>query len=435
MLNNYICALDIGSSKIAACVIRMQNKHIVNIFFESLPSRGMKKGAIIDSIDLINSVSHILKKLRERSGINIKSVYANICGQDIITKHSHAVIPLAERGNKVISSGDLHKVNEQARILGSSLEEEIIHQIPFSYAIDSMGQIKNPLGLYSHRLEVDLLLICAKLSFIQSLTRAINQAGYEIKDLFLCGIATSSIVFNDINKSGINILCDIGSDMTEILIFNDGIIKHIEILHIGGNDFTEELANTLKVPFELAEDVKRSYGIITDYSHTKKDKEILVKKDDIYKSIKQEIVLNIVNGRAGLICQAIKEVVEKFYPSTLINNFLVTGRTALLEGFLEKLENTLGIPVKVARITSPNTRLDSSSKYPLCNRYIQEMIALINKDLSLSGHKYINYLSAIGIISEALQNMQSQAVFSQKNQRNPLAAVINKFKEIYQEYF
>jgi len=107
MLNNYICALDIGSSKIAAVVAQLKRKHITNLFFDSLAVKGIKRGVIIDSIDLIGCISRVLKNLKVKSGINIKSVYTNISGQNIITKHSHAVIPLAERGNKVISALDI----------------------------------------------------------------------------------------------------------------------------------------------------------------------------------------------------------------------------------------------------------------------------------------------------------------------------------------
>ena len=127
MLNNYICALDIGSSKIAAAVAEIKRKRISNIFFDSIPSKGVKCGIIVDSIDLVSSISKLMKNLKVKSGIKIKFLYANISGQDIVTKHSQAIVPLAERGNKVITRQDLQRVNEQARILGSGLEEEIIH--------------------------------------------------------------------------------------------------------------------------------------------------------------------------------------------------------------------------------------------------------------------------------------------------------------------
>lgn len=259
MLNNYICALDIGSSKIASCVAGIKKKRIDNVFFEWAPSKGVKGAVIVDSIGLVGSISRLMKNLRAKSGINIKFLHTNISGQDIATKHSRAIVPLAERGNKVITASDIQRANEQARILGSSLEEEIIHLVPSGYTIDSKGGIANPLGLYSHRLEVDLYLVLAKLSSVQSLTRVINQSGYEIKSLSFSGLATSKTVLNKELNEGLNLFCDIGSDTTELLIFRNGRLEGIEILPIGGDNLTARLSDELKIPFDLAEDIKRSH--------------------------------------------------------------------------------------------------------------------------------------------------------------------------------
>jgi cell division protein FtsA len=415
--NSYICTLDIGSSKIAAIVAKIKKGQISEVFFDYFPSQGIKRGVIIDSIELVNSITGALKKLKAKSGINIKSIYTNISGEDIVTKHSRAIIPLAERGNKVITANDINKAREQARILGSSLEEEIIHAMPYSFAIDSKGNILNPIGLYSHKLEVDLYLICAKLSSIQSLTRSINQAGYEIKDLFFSGIATSKAVFNHEFKEGINILCDIGSDITELLIFNQGLLQDIKILPFGGSDLTEALCESFGITFDLAEDVKRSYGIIGDFSDIKEDKEILIKKDAMYKPIKHKSVLEVLNSKAGSICDTIKDTVENIVPCGKINNFVTAGRTVLLEGFLERLEKTLGVSVRVARLTHP------------------DIISLFNKDRAISGQRHLTYITSLGIICQALANEKEQAPFASSSTHNPILKAINKFKEIYREYF
>lgn len=227
---NYICALDIGSSKIAVCAAETKRRRLGKIYLESILSKGVKGGVVADSIDLVNAVTRLMKNLKSKSGINIKSVYANISGKDIITKYSRAIMPLAEKGNKIVTLLDIQRVIEQARLLGSSLDEEIIQSIPASYSIDTKSNLANPIGLYSHRLEADLYLICAKLSAVQSLSRVINQSGFEMKGLFFSGFATSKAVFNKDFNEGLNILCDIGSDITEILIFRDGMLRDIEIL-------------------------------------------------------------------------------------------------------------------------------------------------------------------------------------------------------------
>lgn len=417
MLNSYICALDIGSNKIAAALAQIKRRRLNRIFFETLPSKGIRQGIIVDSIDLVGSVTKLMKNLKAKSGINIKFLYTNISGQDIVTKHSHAIVPLAERGNKVITISDIQNVNEQARILGSSLEEEIIHHIPSSYTIDSKNNVMNPLGLYSHRLEVDLYLVSGKLSSIQSLSRVINQSGYEIKELFFSGLVTGKAVFGRDIKEGSNLFCDIGSDITELLFFKDGVLSDIEILPIGGNDLTKQLQEALKIPFDLAEDIKRSYGIIGDSTQIKEDKEILVKKSNLYRPIKQKVVSEVITSSAKIICSKIKEAVEKKVPCYEINNFVIVGRAVLLEGFIETLENALAIPVKLGRITN------------------QEILSLTKEDTALSGQKYLTYLTALGMILTILEERPVGILPIHQHTKNLLLKAVNRFKEVYQEYF
>jgi len=416
-LSNHICALDIGSSKIAVCLAVVRSGRIDKVFFDNAPSKGVRSGVIVDSIALVDALAALMKEFRNKSGIKIKYLYTNISGQDIITKHSHAIVPLAERGNKVITHFDIQRVNEQARILGSSLEDEIIHLIPSKYAIDSNGNIINPLGLYSHKLEADLYLICARLSSVQTLSRAINQSGYEIKGLSFSGIATSTAVFSNEIKEGINFFCDIGSDNTELLVFKDGLLQDIEVLASGGDDITRKLQDELKVSFELAEDIKRSYGAISDLTQIKDDKEILVKKNTFYKPIKQRMVTEVVNASAKELCKRIKEAVDKRAAHYEVKNFVVVGRTVLLDGFIEALENALSISVKLGRLN--NTEIPSS----------------IKENPELSGQKYLMYLTPLGMICEALQEKRGSLPFREQTSKNPLLKTIARFREVYEEYF
>ncbi|MBN1913426.1 MAG: cell division protein FtsA [Candidatus Omnitrophica bacterium] len=418
--DNYICALDIGSSKIAAAVAEVKRGRIKNIFLEEAVSKGVKNGAIVNSIDLIGAISQLLKALKHKSGVNIKMLHVGLCGKDITTKHSNAIMPLSERGNKVVTLSDIRLINEQARILGSSLEEEIIHQIPFGYSIDSRTKILNPLGLYSHRLEVDMYLVCGKLSFIQSLQRVINQAGYEIKDIFFSGIAISSALLHGETKEGLTLVCDIGSDITELSLFRHGMLNNTVVLSQGGEDLTLELCEALNIPFALAEEVKRSYGIIGDYNDFSEDKEVLIKKNNVYKKIKQKQVSQILTTRAKAVCQAIKEAAQEIVALEELDNFIVIGRSMITEGFLELLEGNLGICVKMGRINQP------------------EIASFINKSGMASANKYLTYFTALGIVALGLlekQKAQAGGFFTASAQRNPALRALNRIKEIYQEYF
>jgi len=418
MINKYVCGVDISSSKIASVVARVKNGRISDLFFEDAPSKGIKKGVIVDAVDLVGELGAVLKKLKEKSGIRIKSVQANISSRDLVVRRSHALIPLAEKGNKVINLSDVIKVNAQARILGSSLEEEIIHAIPFSYTIDSKESVVNPLGLYSHRLEVELYLMCAKLSAVQNLSRAVNQAGYAVADLSFSGIVSSGLVFAETLKQGVCVLCDIGSDTTEITVFQDGMLKDVTVIPCGGDDMTRSLQDTLGIPFELAEEVKRSYAAVGAYEHISEDKEILIKKESAYKPIKQRQVCQVLTGSALGLCSQIKEALQKIIPLEGVHDFRACGRSVLLEGFLEALESSLGIPVKLAKISHP------------------QLTPFIAREKNLTGQKYLSFVTALGLITRSFEEDSFLlGVRTQQPLHNPLQRAVIKLKEIYQEYF
>lgn len=418
MLNNsYICAIDIGSNKISAVLALLRKNKISNIYFDCFPSRGVKEGVIVDATELVICLTKILKSLKAKSGLKIKFIHTNFSGKDILTKHSHAIIPLAERGNKVVTSTDIASANEQARILGSSLEYEIIHVIPSSYSIDSKSNVINPIGLYSHRLEVDLYLVCARLASLQSLSRVVSQAGYEIRSLSFSGLATSKAVFGIEEKRGISVFCDCGSDVTELLIFKDGLLQSIQILPLGGNSMTQQLSEGLKINFELAEDIKRSYGIIGDIQSIQEDKEILVKKDEFYKPIKQRDVAAMATNSSRLICTQIKEVVELKVALHEIDHFIMVGKTLLTEGFIEMMESVLGLPVVIGRINNP------------------QIASLVKENSDLSGQKYLTYLTSLGMICEEIENKTVGNLALVKPAKNLVIKTINRFKEVYQEYF
>ena len=418
MLNNsYICALDIGSHKISAALALIRKNKINNIFFDCFVSRGVKEGVIVDATELVICLTKILKSLKTKSGLKIKYIHTNFSGKDISTKHSHAIIPLAERGNKVITSTDIAAANEQARILGSSLEDEIIQVIPSSYSIDSKSSVINPLGLYSHRLEVDLYLVCARLASLQSLSRVINQAGYEIRGLSFSGLATSQAVFGLEEKRGLSVFCDCGSDVTELLIFKDGLLQGIQILPLGGNRMTQQLSEGLKINFELAEEIKRSYGIIGDINNIQEDKEILVKKDGFYKPIKQRDVAAMVTNSSRLICTQIKEVLEPKVAIHEIDHFIMAGKILLTEGFIEMMESVIGMPVAIGRINN------------------LQITSLVQGHSDLSGQKYLTYLTCLGMVCEELENKAVGNLALVKPAKNLLIKIIRRFQEVYQEYF
>ena len=420
MKPKYICALDLGSSKIAASLAGLSGRNgVTSLFLESVPSAGMKMGRVIDSADFSDCVNRVIKKIKTNSGVNIKSVFVNIYGQDITTKHSRAIMPLTERGSKVITQYDIRRVIHEAEILGANIEEDTVHKIPTGYTVDNQDNIANPLGLYAHKLEVNLYLICVKLPVIQGLNRAIEQAGCQIQGFFLSGLATSKAVFNSESlKGGPHILCDIGSDITDILLFKNGTLHSIDTLLAGGDDLTNGLVDAFKIPFALARDLKESYGLIGQLDSSN-DKEVMIKEDSFYRTISQSAICAIITSRAEGLCNAIKSKVEQIVAKEQgLDDITVSGRGILAEGFLEMLETKVGFPVKMASFNK------------------NSLFSAVKKEIVSSPVKFLQYATSLGLIQQGVESLRSRGYsLGPDPARNPILAAVNRAKELYQEYF
>ena len=120
--NNSIAALDIGDYSIVAGFARIDNRgKIVSLDIAESRSNGINKGIITDLDKLTDSIHLAAKSLSTQAKVHIKNVFVNISGANVITRHSHAAIPLTDRTNKVISVSDIKKINRQAKLMGGVL--------------------------------------------------------------------------------------------------------------------------------------------------------------------------------------------------------------------------------------------------------------------------------------------------------------------------
>lgn len=417
----YICGLDIGSSKIAGCLGAVKGGRLTNLFWDSIPASGISRGQCQDFGNLTNSLTQILKNLKVKSGAKIKSIYLAISSQNISVKHSQAVIALAEGGNRAVTKRDIQNVNQQARILSSSLEDEIIYTKPQGYAIDGESQVMNPLGLYGHQLKVDLYLISAKVSYINTIVEAINRLGLHLNDITLSGLAVGQAVLGGNKQEGLNILCDIGKDLTQILIFNEAGLRHYQVINYGGDNLTDNLSQKLKVSYPLAEEVKISHGRVQNNLDLQ-DREIIIKKGPSYTTLSQNMIIDILSRGSRNIAEAVHNAIKP--PILIISPSLspckptlyVCGRSACLEGFLEMLEVVMGMPVKMARLSN------SSLLAPLLRRRI------------FSGEPVLNYLACLGLIANAI-DFPHKKEYSHYSLHNLLSCIADKVKQVYHEYF
>lgn len=399
-------AIDISEDKIAvvSAVISQRSHEIIDISCELNSSSGIRNGAIYDLGLLAESVALALNKLSLSSGNKIRPLYVSIAGPGIQSRHSAATIALSERSNKIITSGDISRVNHQAYCLGLNLEEQLLHQFPQEYAIDAKEKSLNPAGLYGHKLTADLLLVLALGADVANLAAAIDRAGFKAKAFVLSSYAASLSVVSEEEKRKGCVLLDIGFGAAHLLIFKDGILRGFEQCAIGSKSITEAIAEELELPYDSAENLKCAYGnVLAD--NVDPGQEVLVKKDQAYRPIKRRLVCAVIE-------QKLKRLFSGLGPRLAIYQkrfdlpcgIIVSGETAKLEGLLESLELNFHLAAHLAKIEN----------------------APLND---------IRFAAAAGLVGYGVSQRPKMQFFKLSSYGNIFEKLIHKSGEIYHEYF
>ncbi len=345
------CGLDIGSQKIKAAISRVQDADTLDLLaVNEVDTRGLIQGSVSDLAVLSGAVSAALDGLARKSKIRFRDVYLGLGGDLVETRMSRALIPVTERGNKVIVPRDVKSARRQARLLGVRLEEEVICDFVRQFKVDDINIAINPVGLYGRKIEVETLIAVVNMTRLRNITKAIRQGGYEVSRTFFNGEALSIAVLDPRHRHDGCVLVDIGAQKTEIFVFREGLLKHFSFVPFGGDRITERLAQTLSVPFVLAEDVKKSYVSLSAGTVSPANDEVLIKKDQGLVPVKRAVLNQTAGEEARALIGHIKDALTASgYEGQLKSGVVVAGGGALMTGLMEMMESELKMSVVMAR--------------------------------------------------------------------------------------
>ncbi|HHL19288.1 MAG TPA: cell division protein FtsA, partial [Thiothrix sp.] len=154
---NMIVALDIGTSKVVALVGEVnENGKLDVIGIGKHPSRGMKKGVVVNIDATIDAIQRAVEEAELMAGVNIQTVYAGIAGSHIRSMNSHGVVAIKE---KEVAVMDVERVMDSARAIAIPADQRILHVLPQEFIIDDQGDIREPIGMSGVRLEANVHIV------------------------------------------------------------------------------------------------------------------------------------------------------------------------------------------------------------------------------------------------------------------------------------
>ena len=255
---NLIVGLDIGTSKVVAIVGEIKADGALEIIgIGSHPSRGLKKGVVVNIESTVQSIQRAVEEAELMAGCEIHSVYAGIAGSHVRSLNSHGIVAIKD---KEVVQGDVERVIDAAKAVAIPADQKILHVLPQEYIIDAQEGIRDPIGMSGVRLEAKVHIVTGADSAAQNIVKCVQRCGLAVDDIVLEQLASSYAVLTEDEKDLGVCVVDIGGGTTDIAVFGGGAIRHTAVIPIAGDQVTNDIAVSMRTPTQYAEDIKIKYA-------------------------------------------------------------------------------------------------------------------------------------------------------------------------------
>ncbi len=344
---NLLVALDIGTSKIVTLVAEITPEDTLNLIgMGSHPSRGLKKGVVVNIESTVNAIQRSLEEAELMADAKIKDVITGIAGSHIKSFNSHGMVAIKD---KEVSQYDIDRVIETARAVNIPMEQQVLHILEQEFIIDGQGGVRQPLGMSGMRLEVKVHIVTGAVSAAQNIMKCVRRCGLEVRDLMLQPLASAdAVLLEDERDLGV-CLVDIGGGTTDMAVFTDGAIKHTSVIPIAGDQITNDIAMALRTPTKDAEELKIAHGVaLRQLASSTEMIEVPGVGDRGPRELSRQTLAEVIEPRVEELYSLIqRELRSSGLEELLSSGVVITGGSALMKGMVELGEEVFHMPVRV----------------------------------------------------------------------------------------
>lgn len=342
-----IVGLDIGTSKVVAIVCEITPDDKIEIVgIGSHPSRGLKKGVVVNIESTVQSIQRAVEEAELMAGCEIHSVYAGIAGSHIRSLNSHGIVAIRD---SEITASDVERVIDAARAVAIPADQKILHILPQEFIIDNQEGIKEPIGMSGVRLEAKVHMVTGAVSAAQNIIKCVRRCGLEVDDIILEQLASSLAVLTEDEKDLGICLVDIGGGTTDIAVFTDGSIRHTAVIPIAGDQVTNDIAVALRTPTQYAEDIKVKYGCaLTQLAHPEETIEVPSVGERAARRLARQTLAEVIEPRYEELFTLIQaELRRSGFEDLIAAGVVLTGGSSKMEGVIELAEEIFHAPVRL----------------------------------------------------------------------------------------
>jgi cell division protein FtsA len=356
-----ITGVDLGSSSIRMAAGQIRSDGALDIVgVAESNSEGISKGEVTNIEDAVSSISACLEKLEEVIGLAVQDVFVGISGTHIISQESKGVVSVS-RPDAEVKQEDVTRVCGAAQTAAAPANYDILHILPRSFSIDNQPGIVDPVGMTGTRLEVDAQVILGLNNQVKTLKKCFSRVGVRLNELVVNPLATAEVVLDKKQKELGVLLVNLGNTTTNIAVFEEGKILSVKIIPYASRYITTDLAIGLRIPINLAEEIKINYGTALSLKSGKSEK---INFDEINQGEKgsttKRDISKIIRSRCEEIFKLVNEELATIdRQGKLPGGVVLAGAGSKLEGLTEIAKDVFKVP---ATLASPHGFVSENDK-------------------------------------------------------------------------
>jgi len=348
--NQYIVALEIGSSKIVGAVAEKSSAGYLTVshLVEQRHSNIVRYGIVQNVENIKTSVTHLLKQLENQLDGRITQAYVGVSGKSLhsvmseVNRSVESTAPITqELIDRIISDATRNPLRSY----------ETIDVVPCTYYVDKV-EASNPVGQFGSSIKIKVNQIVAKPTLKLNLERVMASCVPNVKGYIVTPLAVGEQILTDSDRQLGCMLVDMGAETTSVSIYKNGALMYLVTLPLGGRNLTLDVKNGLNVLEDTAEQVKKNINNPLDPAN--------VSNVEI-ENVKAQDAANYISARMDEIIANIKQQIENAgLQSGAIQSIVLIGGSAHLGGLQQKMYEKTGIPVRLGQNPSRINILNGS---------------------------------------------------------------------------
>ena len=353
-IDKHIVAIDLGTSKIALTVAKVEGNDVQIIYYKETESAGMSYSSVYNVTRVSNALSSAISQAEEE--LNIKITQAVVGMPKFPIKKVNANAEIGGRGEDTdITDEDIDALKSFAQDsypLENSEKEAIFGAVAQSFSDGENFQIieEDIVGMTSDVLEGNFKIFIGKRSDLNKVDQVMTRCGITAIQKFFTADTTAKAVLNSSEMENGVALVDFGAGCTSVSIYHGSIMRHYACIPFGGKSITDDIRSEAQISAKLAENIKLAFGAcMPDKLQSLSEKVIQIRSNSSEgdKSISVKYLSEIITARVEEIMMAILyEIETSGFADMLRSGIVITGGVAQCANICNFINDISGYKVR-----------------------------------------------------------------------------------------